>query len=327
MAKKPVNRSELRTAKRTSKKIARAPGAKKKNGGRPAQVNVAATSNVGGIIPPELHVTPNAKKAKGLPQEIRRCYDSIVKIHRAAQSLARDARAAVLKKCFELGQEVRKLLKVASESGEEVGNIDLLAGALGTGTRQLRDAANVAAAISSKEFESLCSHAAISWSHVVQLAKVKDKQKRSTLAAQADEKCWSVRDMVEAIKDKSPTAKKRGPGKSRGLPRSPQSALRRMQKEFEKLDKSFGDIYFGKRFNVATEVGKLKSEEISDGLREEANAALKGAKSLQQKLPKIVKQLGELTSLINALASGAQDAAKPRGGKGASQRRSAKGRR
>ena len=276
---KAAKRTASRKAKPTSQKKARADECN-----NPSEISPV------GLIPTELQVTPDAKKAKGLPEEIRPFYEKIARIYKEAQSIGSRARVDVLKKCYELGQEVNKLLTPAAEAGDDTESLERLAGALGVNPRSLRDAGNVAATIPLKEFESFCSHAEICWSHLKILAMA-DTPTRRKLALQVIRKGSSVRDLSNSIRDNSPNAKQRGPGKSRSVPVSPQTALRQMRKEFQKLEKSYSDIYFGKRFNVAKVVEKLEDKEVSDALCEEAHVALKAAQSLVAKLPDFVKQL------------------------------------
>jgi hypothetical protein len=148
-------------------------------------------------------------------------------------------------------------------------------------------------------FRELAGHKAVSPTHALRLATIQDPRERRTLQQKVIDGKLTVRDLDREIRKTRPKPRKRGAGRPYKVPSSLTKALIHITAQSDTYRRAHEDIWFGEKFNIAAAVPDIPSNLLSDSLREQLEAALKGCESLARVAEAEVKELRSVLAQVD----------------------------
>lgn len=165
------------------------------------------------------------------------------------------------------------------EGGESAGSraINLLARALGFNPRTLYQCRRVVQQYSEDEYAELIARQPISWSHVMNLLAVDDRDLRKRLVAESVEQGWSADDLASEVgrqlikEDRE--IRPRGPGRSPAVPKNVLQGIDRLIRQSVAYVNSMERAWFCDQFDLAAAIEDASPDTWTDDLRDQVREA------------------------------------------------------
>lgn len=193
---------------------------------------------------------------------------------------------------WDLGQTVAEIYKEAQSKKELYGNKVLFRLGLGLGfktDRQLRNAMDVCAAFGTKkaftEYIKLRGQAGnmLSWSHLVYLAGVGDKDLRMQLAAAALEQSWTAEDLWQKVRELCERKKRGIQTPKTKVPNSARGCLTHVQSQATKFNYNYDNAWTGDAFNLSQVIKDIPADKLNDKLLDQVRSAKEQVVELQKR--------------------------------------------
>ena len=203
---------------------------------------------------------------------------------------------------WEVGKEVHTALRDARANKEHYGKNVLKRMALALGYEN-ESVLNTAALVydrwptkaAFKEVLKLKNEAndSLSWTHLAHLAQLKDDKMFSKLAKLALEKGLTARQLLQAIQEQSNNGRKGAGGPKHKVPDNVSDAMKHINEASEKYAKKFDNSWFCKQFNLAEELEKVPSDDVTEALLAQVQAVREHMRDVQALLSEAQSSLVE----------------------------------
>jgi hypothetical protein len=145
------------------------------------------------------------------------------------------------------------------------------------------------------EYRELCQHDHVTVSHIMQLAKIGPEDARSELQTAVINEQMTVKELVQAAKEKFGYQHQPGAGRPLKLPKSVKSAVTHMVAQATKFVKLNRNAWFGNAFDLREEVRRTPADKLTDELKESISEA---ADAFDQLAETTVQKAGVLRQVV-----------------------------
>ncbi len=225
---------------------------------------------------------------------------------RELQPMLEKERKRCLQWYYDFGQVVAKHYFAVKEERERLGNtmygerfFERLAHRLHIERPELlRDCFRLVNAYDEDDYRKLCRHNHVKVSHVMQLAKIGQEDARNELQTAAISEQMTVKELVQAAKEKLGYRHQPGAGRPFKVPKSVKAAVTHMLSQAAKFDKLHREAWFGDAFDLREEVREIPANKLTEEFKESISQTADAFDQLAESTVQNAQVLREVVSNV-----------------------------